>query len=395
MTDPSPDVNMRQIALAVFGPSLLFGLGEGAIFPILALNATALGASEAWAGLIVALIGIGSLLSNIPAAILTDHFGERRAMIGAAAFSVVAIVLCIIAHSPWLLGVGTFMIGMATSVFMLARQTYLIEAIPPAMRARALSTLGGTMRIGMFVGPFLAAGVMHFVGMVGAYWVALVTMSGAGALSYFVADLAASPRERGTAAPHIDMFGLLKAHAFAYLTLGVAAALVLALRACRQIVIPLWADQIGLDATMTAIIYGIMGGVDMLLFYPAGRVMDIYGRRWIAIPSMLIMAASLVLMPWTTGVVSLLIISIALGLGNSIGSGLVMTVGADASPNLGRTQFLGIWRFIADLGTGGGPLLLSAITAALSLSAGIVFIGALGFVAAAMFWRWLPRRPTS
>lgn len=392
MTDPNPDFNMRQIALAIFGPTLLFGLGEGAIFPILALNATGLGASEAWAGLIVALIGIGSLLSNIPAAILTDRFGERRAMIGAAAFSLVALVLCILARSPWVLGVGTFMIGMATSVFMLARQTYLIEAVPLVMRARALSTLGGTMRIGMFAGPFIAAAVMHVVGMVGAYWVAFIAIFGAGALSYMVPDLEAAPRERGAASPRIDMLGLMKTHARAYLTLGIAVALVQALRACRQIVIPLWADQVGLDATMTAIIYGIMGGVDMLLFYPAGRIMDTYGRRWIAIPSMLIMGASLMFMPWTVGVISLLIVSMVLGLGNGIGSGLVMTVGADASPNLGRTQFLGIWRFIADLGTGGGPLLLSAITAVLSLSAGIASIGALGFIAAAMFWRWLPRR---
>lgn len=383
---------MRQIALAIFGPSLLFGLGEGAILPILALNATALGASAAWAGLIVALIGIGSLLGNIPAAMLADRFGERRAMIGAAIFSLAALALCIMAHSPWVLGVGTFMIGMATSVFMLARQTYLIEAIPLTMRARALSTLGGTMRIGMFAGPFIAAAVIHIMGMVGAYWVAAVAIFGAGTLSYFVPDLESAPRQRGAANPHINMLGLIRTHARAYLTLGLAVALVQALRACRQIVIPLWADQVGLSATTTAIIYGIMGGVDMLMFYPAGRVMDTYGRRWIAIPSMLVMAVSLMLMPWTVGVTSLLIVSMVLGLGNGIGSGLVMTVGADASPNLGRTQFLGFWRFIADLGTGGGPLLLSAITAVLSLSAGIVSIGALGFIAAGMFWLWLPRQ---
>ena len=43
-------------------------------------------------------------------------------------------------------------------------------------------------------------------------------------------------------------------------------------------------------------------------------------------------------------------------------------------------------------GGGGGPLLLSALTAALSLASGIGAIGALGFVAAWMFWRWLPRK---
>jgi len=40
-------------------------------------------------------------------------------------------------------------------------------------------------------------------------------------------------------------------------------------------------------------------------------------------------------------------------------------------------------------------LLMSAITAAVSLAGGITAIGALGFIAAWMFWRWLPRKTAS
>ena len=396
VADSIQPFNLRKIAVAAFGPSLMFGVGEGAVFPILALSATDLGASPAWSGFIVSLIGIGSLLNNLPAAVLTSRFGERRAMVGAALFCLCALVLCLVAHHPWVLGVGVFMIGMSTSVFMLARQTYLIEAVPITMRARALSTLGGTMRIGMFSGPFIGAAFIHFLGLSGAYWAAMLAVLASGLLALTVPDM--EPRsgtDPGAAVPRIAMTGLMATYAKVFLTLGVATALVSALRACRQIVIPLWADQIGLDATTTAIVYGIMGGIDMLLFYPAGKIMDMRGRLWIAVPSMLIMGVSLVSIPFTDGLILFLIASMVLGMGNGIGSGLVMTVGADASPPRGRTEFLGLWRFITDLGTGGGPLLLSAITAALSLAAGIGAIGMLGFVAAAMFWRWLPRRVPS
>ena len=44
------------------------------------------------------------------------------------------------------------MVGMAQAVFSLARQSYLTEAAPAPYRARALSTLGGVMRIGMLWG---------------------------------------------------------------------------------------------------------------------------------------------------------------------------------------------------------------------------------------------------
>ena len=45
------------------------------------------------------------------------------------------------------------------------------HAVP--LRARALATLGGTTRIGLFVGPFLSTGVMQFMGTDGAYWLHL------------------------------------------------------------------------------------------------------------------------------------------------------------------------------------------------------------------------------
>jgi hypothetical protein len=42
--------------------------------------------------------------------------------------------------------VAMVVVGMAASVFSLARQKYLTEAMPVAFRARALSTLGGVSR---------------------------------------------------------------------------------------------------------------------------------------------------------------------------------------------------------------------------------------------------------
>src|SRR5690606_23192454 len=161
---------LRGIAVAAFGPSLLFGIGEGAIFPIIALSAKELGASIALSGFIVSLFGIGALLNNLPAAVIAARYGERRSMIGAAMLTVLALVLCLLATATWMLGLGVFLVGAASSVFLLARQTFLVEAVPISMRARALSTLGGTMRVGLFIGAFAGAALMHFIGLPGDYW---------------------------------------------------------------------------------------------------------------------------------------------------------------------------------------------------------------------------------
>lgn len=143
MSQDGAEFSFKKIAIPAFGPSILFGLGEGAILPVIALSARGLGASVAIAALVVTLIGIGSLLSNIPASILTDKYGERWSIVGAAGLSMVAMILCAVAPNLWVYGLGVLLIGAASAVFNLARQKYLTEAVPIQYRARALSTLGG------------------------------------------------------------------------------------------------------------------------------------------------------------------------------------------------------------------------------------------------------------
>ncbi len=384
--------SLKKIAIPAFGPSLLFGLGNGAILPVIALSARELGTSFAVAGLIVALIGLGSLAANIPAALLTSRIGERKALIGASVLTIIALLLCIFAPHAALLALGALLIGIATSVFYLARQTYLIEAVPFSMRARALSTLGGVNRIGMFIGPFAGAGMMHFMGLSGAYWVGVAAMLVAGGLAFALPDLeikdSREPDTREAARPR--MVHIAKEHAHVLLTLGSGILLISAMRAARQVVIPLWADHIGLSPAATSVIFGVSSAVDMLVFYPAGKIMDQWGRLWVALPCTLIMGLSLLVMPLTTSLATFVAAAMLMGLGNGFGSGINMTLGADASPTRGRTEFLGIWRLISDVGTSAGPFVLSGMTALASLGAGIALTGGFGFVSAAIFWKWLP-----
>jgi MFS family permease len=131
--------------------------------------------------------------------------------------------------------------------------------------------------------------------------------------------------------------------------------------------------------------------LDMAVFYPAGKVMDRKGRRWVAVPSMLLMGLALLTVPFTHGFLSLMVVSMALGFGNGIGSGMVMTMAADHAPTVGRPVFLGVWRQLSDIGNCGGPVLLSAVTGTVGLAAGIGVNGGIGLLAAGVLWYWVPR----
>ena len=163
----SEEFRLRSIAVAAYLPATLFGLAEGSMLPVITLSAIDRGASISIAALIGALLGIGSIVTNIPSGILATRIGERKSMLMAALATVAGLVLCLVnlghgAGSLLAFGSGILLIGAASSVYSLARQSYLTEMVPEHMRARALSTLGGTMRLGIFLGPFLGAGAMRF-----------------------------------------------------------------------------------------------------------------------------------------------------------------------------------------------------------------------------------------
>ncbi len=385
--------SLRAIALPAFGPSLMFGIGEGAILPMIPLMARELGASIPLAALMVTLLGLGSLLNNIPASVITMRWGERGAIIAAGFWSAAGMLLCLLTHRLELFGLGCFMVGMSQSVYNIARQSYLTAAVPMGYRARALSTLGGVMRIGLFVGPFLAASVVHAYGMGAAFWVGIAGVVCASLIGMRVPDLPEPALPAGQAPVPTSWLSVLQDHKRVYLTLGLAVMLVSAVRASRQAVLPLWADHLLLAPAAASLIYGLAGGIEMLLFYPAGKVMDAKGRRWVALPSMLIMGAALALVPFTTGFTSLLIAAMAIGFANGIGSGLIMTLGADNAPRHGRAYFLGAWRFMADVGSTAGPALGALLAAAVALPLGVGATGAIAFTAAALMARWIPAPP--
>src|ERR1700729_2433123 len=79
------EFRLRSVAIAAFGPATLFGLAEGAMLPVIALSSIDRGASAAIAALITALLGIGSLVTNIPSGILATLSSERSAKLVAAA----------------------------------------------------------------------------------------------------------------------------------------------------------------------------------------------------------------------------------------------------------------------------------------------------------------------
>ncbi|MEW1954682.1 MFS transporter [Terrabacter sp. NPDC080008] len=383
--------SLRAIALSAYGPTLLGSMGAGAVTPIVAVSARELGASVGTAALLVAMLGVGQLLGDLPSGALAARIGERRALLIAAVVEAVGMVLAALAGGLVVLFAGVLVVGLAGSLFGLARQAYLTEAVPVAMRARALSTLGGVNRIGSFVGPFIGSLVIVRWGTESAYAVGGVASTAAFVLVLLAPDITAQAhRVVGRGVPR-SVASVLLQHRHVLLTLGTGAMCVAGARAIREALIPLWAESVGFSPAQTSLVFGVAGAIDMALFYPSGWLMDRYGRVAAAVPSMVVLGLGMAVLPFATSLVAVTAAASVLGLGNGLGAGLIMTLGADASPADGRAQFLGGWRLCADVGRAAGPLALSGLSAVLSLGASAVVLGAGALVGAGWLRIWVPR----
>ncbi|WP_353666215.1 MFS transporter [Microbacterium sp. che218] len=405
----------------IYGPTLLFALGEGAVIPLIPVIANRLGADVALAALVAAALVVGQLCGNIPAGWAVARFGERITM-GVAGIVVLAGLTGIVfAQSLAFFTAAVFLIGFCAASFALARHSFMTTRVPLTFRARALSLLGGTFRLGMFVGPFISAGLLAIFGDETASIVFFAVCQVATILLVFfgpdpekaVPVGAGSPTRRGAgdsrdaedtgepvtgAIPTVEREGVFRTmwrFRGVLARLGLAAASLSAVRSARQVVLPLWGVSLGLDAGTIAVVVGVSGAIDFALFYASGQVMDRFGRLWAALPAMVLMGAGFLALSFThelgSAAMWYAMFAAVLGVGNGLSSGILLTLGADIAPPTEPAAFLGSWRTLTDAGGAIAPLIVSALTAAVSLSVGVGAMGVIAVLGAAGFIRWVPR----
>ncbi|MCM3480379.1 MFS transporter [Micrococcus luteus] len=401
-------------AVQIYAPSTVYAVGLGAMTPALAVAALALGLDAARAAAVVLLVGLGSLVANGPASALAARAGERvtmvvSAVLGTAGAGLAWATTAGVSSGPSAAGVAepgrlalflaaVLAVGMAGAGFNLARQAYLAVAVPATHRARAMSTLGGTVRIGTFLGPFLGAAAQAPLGLDGAFAAAAAAMAVGALLCLRIRDLpvpasGSAAGEESAPAGRPRLLDVARARRGALLTAGFGVVAVSAARAARNAVIPLWATHLGLDAATASLVFGLAGAADLLLFYPSGRLMDRFGRRAVAVPCLTLLGAGFLTVSLTREPTAFAAAAVLLGIGNGFGAGIVMTLGADHSPPNARAQFLGLWRSMSDAGMLAGPLLLSGVTAAAGLAVGVGSLAVVCGLGAVVFAAVLPRGP--
>jgi MFS family permease len=368
---PSP---YAPLLLPVYVPSLLMAVSQEALTILLPLYMLDIGASPAFAALVVGLRGIGVLLFDVPAGMLVARFGDKPVLLGGLALILAGFFLLSVTTEPWLIGFAAVALGTGHAAWMLGRQSYLADICAPQELGRAIAAMAGLQRGGALFGPFAGGTLAGLAGYPVAFAVGAASAVVAGAT--VLAFARAVPPHDNPDASFAGTVAVLRAQRGVLATAGGSALVLQLMRATRQLLIPLFGQAVGLDVTTIGLVYSLSTVVDIALFYPSGVLADRFGRKWSAVPSMVLYALGLALL----GFWSLLAVAVLLGFANGIGTGVVMIIGADLARASGRHgQFLGLWRLIGDVGISGAPLLVGTVVKSAGLAAAGLTVAGLGF----------------
>ncbi|MET1052964.1 MAG: MFS transporter, partial [Mycetocola sp.] len=265
--------------------------------------------------------------------------------------------------------------------------------------------------------PLISVPVIHLTGGAqGAFWIMVVACLAAVLILVLLPDpesmfgAAAKARRNGhqhTAGQNLaaeeshGLFRTLWLFRGVLARMGSGAALIAAMRAARTVILPLWAVSLGVSEANTALIIGLAGGIDFALFYVSGQVMDRFGRIWSAVPSTIGLGLGMLILAVThdteNAVVWFIVAAGLLSVANGIGSGILMTLGADLAPPAHPAPFLGAWRFTGDAGAASAPLIVAGLTGLVSISFAAGAVGVVGLLGAwhlgRMIPRYIPARP--
>lgn len=378
---------LAPLLLPIYLPTFLVALDNAMIATVLPLYARSLDFSYGLVGVILAGEAIGMLVTDLPAGALLRRIDRKYVMIGGALTVALSSGLLVFAGAAWLLLILRVLAGMAAGLFNVSRHAYLVEAAAITGRGRAISMFGGVNRVGTFAGPLLAGAVAARFGLTAPFLLCVVFgVLAAAAVLLFARqqDVLDAPVEAHQPATQRVVHVAFENRQL-LATAGVAQLCGQGIRMGRKVVIPLVASSLGLNVQAIGVILSISAFIDMSLFYPAGWLMDTLGRKYAIVPCFLIQSIGMLLVPLASGFWGLLAATCLIGFGNGLGSGTMMTLGADLAPKHALGEFLGVWRLIGDSGGLISPLLIGVIADVLTLGAGTVVIALVGLAGTGLF----------
>jgi len=310
--------------------------------------------------------GIGAALGALRVGVLTDRWGPAR--VAAGALTAIAAGCCLLGMTTIvaLLAIAQLAIGRGVIGVMLSRQAVLTSTVSTDLRGRAMSLMGGSMRLSVLVGT-AGGGVLY--DFFGDRW----TFVAAGVISAIgiFAVLPELRQDRETTASArggwADLFHVFRQHRRRLVAGGMFGMFVMTAREGRMVVLPLVGVALDLSPAAIGGLVAVGYTADLVLFPVSGYVMDRFGRLAAMFPAYGLLAIGLGMLATADTATMAIVAGVLMGVGNGMSSGSLFTIGSDLAPEEGTASFLSGISVLTDMGRVVGPVLVGVTAKAFGL----------------------------
>jgi len=370
-------------------------LGFGSIVPALALYARSFGVTQSAIGLAIAAYGLARFLIAVPAGRLADALGRRATLAVGGVVSALGNLLCALAPTyPAFVG-ARFVAGAGAALVLTTGLIVLADISTPSNRGRMMSVYQGVFIFAVGIGPFPGGLLATHWGLAAPFFAYAATSL----LASIVAWLAIPETRPARPAGELEtaevsfrvQLRLLTAHPGFLLVSLIAFVNAVARTGALFNIIPILArDRLALDPDRIGFGLALASVVGLALAYPAGVLVDRYGRKIIIVPSTILSGVSLVLFLAAPTYAWFLVACAAWSVAMGISGAAPAAYAADTAPGGMNAAALSTYRMLADLGYVVGPIALGLAADLAGASAALASAAVMLTAVALLFARFAP-----
>lgn len=274
-------------------------LGFGSIVPVVPLYAQAYGVSEALIGLAIAVYGLARFTSSAPAGWIADRAGRRWSLFVGGLATVLGNILCALAPSYPIFLVGRFVAGSGASMVLTSGQIVLADITEPATRGRTMAIYQAVFLFAVGFGPIPGGFLAQYGGLSAPFWVygfvgAIVAVLALWRLPETRPAGAREPAQGNEFVFRRQLVSVLRHRPLLLIGL-VTFGNFFARTGALFTLVPLRAErEIGLSPSQIGFGLAAVSVVSLVMAYPAGVLVDTFGRKVVIAPATLFSGLGLV-----------------------------------------------------------------------------------------------------
>lgn len=311
------------------------------------------------------MYALGRLVSDIPVGMLADRSGRKRLMVlGTAILSVTSFLNANAANFGLFLLYRTLE-GVGSAMWITSRQALLADILKPHERGRIMGYFQAFMLIGSATGPTIGGIVATIWDLRAPFYFYAV----AGVVSLILTVIGVrEPKRIDPPSQSKDQISiqvitrLMSNRTFIMTCLATFTAFFI-MTGIRATIIPLYANNaLGLNEIEIGTVLSFATLMNLIMTVPMGYAIDYFGRKPIIVVSLVVQAASAFLFPSSFNYVTISLVALLLGIGQSGATQAPLAMAADATIEEPHGIAMGVYRCFGDIGFVLGPITLGLIS---------------------------------